>query len=574
MQLTDFKSGMSAGVLGATGLTMAAGLAAGAVIGLGKAAYGAVEATKNYRLEIGDLASALSTTAEEASVLYNLADDQRVQLPAIEMAFKTMARNGLQPSIVGLVELASKYQAIQDPQAKVKFLTDNFGRSGLDLARIMDMDSEAILGYGDSLKDGLRVTGAQVQASKDLYAAQDQLGEQWLSMRNTIFGAVIPGLTAGIEGTNRWMDAWGAFADPLYQDIPFLMRGMAAMRDSAKERDLQEYLATLGDPLAIAAQAARGLASGIEGIDDSAGDAAGSLGAVKQTLEELLGLDTGSLDRVAGLIAGIKAEEAEVGASELGLKALGTMTTEGVIPPLSEAKQYLMDMAAIDLAGNVTAGTTSVIDAKAKAQELGLSWQKDVLPKLDRANTTLMQMALDRTASFTIRVKYVYGEKKPDTRAAGGPLTGLNLVGEQGPELIINGVVVPAAETRKLLSLGLTPDAGMALGGGLRPPPGKMPSITRDVTVPRIKAERSSGGPAPIDGGGAGVEAPSGLEVQVAAAMAAPAAMAASLPATLAAGFKASNVEARESATQIVREIRSLKQELARSVSAAVQRAM
>ena len=47
----------------------------------------------------------------------------------------------------------------------------------------------------------------------------------------------------------------------------------------------------------------------------------------------------------------------------------------------------------------------------------------------------------------------------------GGPLGPVSLVGEAGPELIINGVVVPADETRKLLALGLTPHRKLQGGG-------------------------------------------------------------------------------------------------------------
>ena len=54
-------------------------------------------------------------------------------------------------------------------------------------------------------------------------------------------------------------------------------------------------------------------------------------------------------------------------------------------------------------------------------------------------------------------------------RASGGPVGPLTLVGEQGPELIINGVVIPADTTRQLMSLGLTPDQGAAMGIDLDP---------------------------------------------------------------------------------------------------------
>ena len=48
----------------------------------------------------------------------------------------------------------------------------------------------------------------------------------------------------------------------------------------------------------------------------------------------------------------------------------------------------------------------------------------------------------------------------------GGQLSGVNLVGEVGPEMVINGIVIPTSTTRQLLKLGLVPDKTMLLGGG------------------------------------------------------------------------------------------------------------
>ena len=55
----------------------------------------------------------------------------------------------------------------------------------------------------------------------------------------------------------------------------------------------------------------------------------------------------------------------------------------------------------------------------------------------------------------------------PDLLASGGPLSDFALVGEEGPELIIDGIVIPAEETRKLMALGLLPKHRFAAGGRL-----------------------------------------------------------------------------------------------------------
>ena len=52
-------------------------------------------------------------------------------------------------------------------------------------------------------------------------------------------------------------------------------------------------------------------------------------------------------------------------------------------------------------------------------------------------------------------------------RQHGGRLgAGMTLVGEAGPEMVINGVVIPTNTTRQLMKLGLIPGKTMLLGGG------------------------------------------------------------------------------------------------------------
>lgn len=61
----------------------------------------------------------------------------------------------------------------------------------------------------------------------------------------------------------------------------------------------------------------------------------------------------------------------------------------------------------------------------------------------------------------------VYGD--PSGLAGGGPLTGFNLVGEAGPELIVGNQVIPAGPTRRMMSAGLKPSGRFAAGGELGP---------------------------------------------------------------------------------------------------------
>lgn len=83
-------------------------------------------------------------------------------------------------------------------------------------------------------------------------------------------------------------------------------------------------------------------------------------------------------------------------------------------------------------------------------------------------------IAIDKLLDLGISLgmaRAIVGELDPTGQASGGPLADLALVGEEGPELIIDGIVIPAQETRKLMALGLLPKRRFALGGPLKDGP-------------------------------------------------------------------------------------------------------
>ena len=126
--------------------------------------------------------------------------------------------------------------------------------------------------------------------------------------------------------------------------------------------------------------------------------------------------------------------------------------------------QKLKDTAVEAAAIPVAAGDTA---AWAAAREVAQFFGGDInLAFIEIQKVTKELKALDGTE---VTVDIVFNRIGDDSipRASGGPLTGVNLVGEQGPELIINGVVIPAETTRKLQALGLGATKKLGLGGAI-----------------------------------------------------------------------------------------------------------
>ena len=130
----------------------------------------------------------------------------------------------------------------------------------------------------------------------------------------------------------------------------------------------------------------------------------------------------------------------------------------------------------------VEAGLISFEEAKEQAEDLGLSMETP--SKTVAAIRAHLDALRDKTITVTIYERTVRGETggvsladinrssargraslADINRQHGGRLSGVNLVGEAGPEMIINGVVVPASITAELLRLGLVPGRRLLTGG-------------------------------------------------------------------------------------------------------------
>jgi hypothetical protein len=155
-----------------------------------------------------------------------------------------------------------------------------------------------------------------------------------------------------------------------------------------------------------------------------------------------------------------------------------------------------LDLAqSLALALQVQAGEIDLTEAKAQAKDLGLAWKTDVAPYIDASRKDIE--AILRANGREVRIKVVtsYERLTGDTghgRQHGGRLTGVNLVGEAGPEMIVNGVVIPAGETRRLMALGLLPGRRMQGGGKVFYPESKgapeTQSLVRHLTSGSGKA--------------------------------------------------------------------------------------
>lgn len=134
--------------------------------------------TMQYAAEVRGLARNIGITAEEASKLIQMGDDLGISTGTLQMGFKTLVQQGIQPNISNLQKLAAEYQAMTDPVDRGQFALKNFGRAGLEMTKILSQTPEQIKAMGQAAEEmGLILSQEDTQAAREFEMALDDLGD-------------------------------------------------------------------------------------------------------------------------------------------------------------------------------------------------------------------------------------------------------------------------------------------------------------------------------------------------------------------------------------------------------------
>lgn len=170
-----------------------------------------------YVEEVDRVATYSGMASEETSRLIQVADDLRIESKTVELALKSMADNGTTPSIQGIAKLSDEYRSLNDPLLRAQFLTDNFGRSGMEMARMMELGSEKILDLAAAVEDYMIITGKSKEEAEAYLRSQDNLQDSYQGIKYQIGESVVPQLSIFIDallksnqavqdGGGKWMN--------------------------------------------------------------------------------------------------------------------------------------------------------------------------------------------------------------------------------------------------------------------------------------------------------------------------------------------------------------------------------
>lgn len=181
------------------GLLSVATVAATAVIGIGLAMDKTIAKVVEYGDQVQKLKTITGQSAEATSNTIQLADDARISYDKLAVSLQFASKKGVDTSINGLAKLSEEYKALAPGIERTKFLTDTFGKSGVEMGKILSMNAESIRNF--KANAGQILTEEDLRNIKEYNHSLDSFKDKLESVGNTAGKALLPLKTS-------FLDAW------------------------------------------------------------------------------------------------------------------------------------------------------------------------------------------------------------------------------------------------------------------------------------------------------------------------------------------------------------------------------
>lgn len=232
---------------GWTDITFAWNAGVGAANSIISVVDGIVQTNMEYAKQVKDLSRTIGASAEDASMLIQAGDDVQVSYETILASMEAAIKKGIEPSIEGIGKLADQYLAIGDPIAQTRFLMDNFGRSGADLAPLMQKGSQGIREMGEEAKKlGLVFDDVDLEKMEAYRQKVDDLGDKWQALTLKIGPPLIDTLSSAMDGFNTLAFGTSNLIETLKVHNDEVIKTSGSYEEYVKEMDRARAVAMQG----------------------------------------------------------------------------------------------------------------------------------------------------------------------------------------------------------------------------------------------------------------------------------------------------------------------------------------
>jgi len=174
--------------------TVVAGVFVGAGYAIKKGLDETVGTLVNYADKVRRVEDATGATAEDASKLIQILDDQKISYEQLE---KAVAKSGktYDFSIKGIANMSDQYLKLTDTNQQASFMQERFGKQWISFIPIMKQGKQAILDAADAVNDSLVLTQKAVDDVRRYEVAMDDWNDSVMALKISIGQGLLPVLT-------------------------------------------------------------------------------------------------------------------------------------------------------------------------------------------------------------------------------------------------------------------------------------------------------------------------------------------------------------------------------------------
>jgi hypothetical protein len=420
-KVKEMEKATKSGESGWTTFNNALGTVEKALGMLGQAYSAVIAPMVEYATQVTELSRVTGQSMEDTSKLIQISDDLFIEFGSLAAAARVAATKGIEFSTEKLAELSDEYLDLQPGVERADYLLTKFGKSGLEMGKLMEQGGDAIREMSDAVADNMKITEKDAYNVKEYKQALDGWNDSVAGLSNELSKGLIPVMTTVVGWGNQLAQQFtdltkmtGLLSNSIILRWAADQRGIsvAQMKAKTEEYDLylqkkqQESLAATGkaiDQNSIDLEAnakasdewAKKLSAAAKQVEDSF---MGGMGAVQEMVSGRMGQAFESYDEKSKKLkdesAALKTE-LQLLASQ-GYSPLGE-TMQGVSDKISkngeeqrklktEMDKTTQSMIFQKLSANMTAGAAALL-----ASDMGLLSEKDaaLIVQADKVTTSL-----------------------------------------------------------------------------------------------------------------------------------------------------------------------------------------
>lgn len=390
-----------------------------------------VGTASDYARQVRDMSRVTGASTEETSRLIQVADDMTISYETLTVAARAAAKNGIEFTTESLAKMADEYLALNPGVERSSYLLKHFGRSGLEMGKLLEQGGDAIREMSGSISDNLVLTEQQVRAARELEIAEDNLGDTIEGLKVRMGNYLIPVLVdAG--NTTMTLLTWEEQLDAQYRThAKEIERTIPVWDDYAREL-VRSALAS-GQLHGMEARKAQALLDGkiaaenqAAVLEDLVGELDGTTSAQWSATQQTLAWNEAMGGSTAGLH--LTAEQAAQFAPVLDDKLMpATVDARTAMQELTkellfnQAAQGLDAKAALGLAGAMGLVDTKTLNTMTRLEELKVKYDANADGAIDAteaASGYTREVTALASAQLGLQQSDPYEELASDTEQA------------------------------------------------------------------------------------------------------------------------------------------------------------